>query len=80
MKVGGESSIMDPIMGMLALIFYVLVFIVACPIGITLILYRLFDSPQVLDAKEAPPRVLQGGDRADTPMTLAPNVPGLQEP
>jgi hypothetical protein len=61
---------------MLALIFYVLVFIVACPIGITLFLYRVFDSPQVLDAKEAPPRRA----RADTPMILAPNVQGLQEP
>ena len=80
MKVGGESSIMDPIIGMLTLISYVLVFIVACPIGITLILYRLFDSPQVLDANEAPPLVLQSGDLADTPMTIAPNVPSLQEP
>jgi hypothetical protein len=71
---------MDSIIGMLALISYVLVFIVGCPIGITLILYRLFDSPQVLDAKQAPPRVLQGGYRADTPMTLAPNVQGLQDP
>jgi hypothetical protein len=70
---------MDPIIGMLTLISYVLVFIVACPIGITLILYRLFDSPPMLDAKEAPPRVLQGGDLTNTPMTLAPNVQSLQE-
>ncbi len=80
MKVGGESSIMDPILGTLSLISYVLFFLVVCPIGITLILYRLFGSPQLLDVKEPSPLVLQGGDLADAPMTIATNAPSQQEP
>jgi hypothetical protein len=80
MKVGGESSIMDPMLGTFSLISYVLFFLVVCPLGITLILYRLFRSHQVLDVKEPSPLVLQSGDLADAPMTIATNVPGLKEP
>jgi len=80
MEVGGESIIMDPILGMFALISYMLFFLVACPIVITLILYRLFRSPQVLDIKEHSPLVLQGGELAETPTTITTNVPNLQEP
>ncbi len=80
MKVGGESSIMDPILGTLALISYVLFFLVVCPISITLIMYRLFRSPQLLDVKEPSPLVLQSGDLTDAPMTIATNVLGLKEP
>lgn len=80
MKVGGESIIMDPILGVFSLISYVLVFLIVCPIGITLILYRLFSSPPVLDVREPSPLVLQSVDLADAPMTVATNVPGLNEP
>jgi hypothetical protein len=75
----GENYIMDPIIGMFALITYVIVFFVACPIGITLILYQLFDSPRVLGVKKTSPFVLQGEALADTPMTIATNVTNLQE-
>jgi hypothetical protein len=80
MKIGGESSITNPILGMFALISYVLFFLVVCPIGITLILYRLFGSPQMLDVKEPYPLVLQSVDLADAPMTVATNVLSLNEP
>ncbi len=80
MKVGGESSIMDPILGTLALISYVLFFLVVCPISITLIMYRLFRSPQLLDVKEPSPLVLQSGGLTHAPTTIATNVPGLKEP
>jgi len=71
---------MDPILGVFSLISYVLFFLVVCPIGITLILYHLFSSPQVLDVKEPSPLVLQSVDLTDAPMTIATNVPGLKEP
>jgi hypothetical protein len=71
---------MDPISGTLALISYVLFFLVVCPIGITMILYRVFRSPQVLDVKEPSPLVLQSGDLVDAPMPIAANVPILKEP
>ncbi len=80
MKVDGESSIMDPILGTFALISYVLFFLVVCPIGITLVLYRLFRSPQMLGVKEPYPLVLQSVDLADAPMTVATNVISLNEP
>ena len=76
---GGEGSIMNPILGTLALISYVLFFLVVCPLGITLILYRLFRSPLVLDVKEASPLVLQGIELADAPIPVATNVPSLKE-
>jgi hypothetical protein len=71
---------MDPILGMLALISYVLFFLVVCPIGITLIMYRLFSSSPVLDVKAPSPLVLQSEELTDAPITIATKVPGLQEP
>jgi hypothetical protein len=75
----GEKYIMDPIIGMFALISYIVVFFVACPIGITLVLYQLFDSPRVLGVKKASPFVLQGEALADTSIIIATNVSNLQE-
>ncbi len=80
MKLSGDSRIMDPIVGVFALASYVLFFLVVCPIGITLILYQLFRSPQVLDVREPSPLVLQSGGLADAPIPIAQNVPGLKEP
>ena len=71
---------MDPILGTLALISYVLFFLVACPMCITFILFRLFGPPQVTDVKEAPPLVPPGGDLADTPMIKTTNFTKLLEP
>jgi len=80
MKLSGDSRIMDPIVGVFALTSYVLFFLVVCPIGITLILYRLFRSPQALDVREPSPLVLRSGGLADAPIPIAQNVPGLKEP
>ena len=76
----GENSIMEPIVGIFALISFVLFSLVVCPIGATLILFRLFGPPQVKDVKEAPPLVPQGGDLADTPMIKITNVTKVLEP
>ncbi len=80
MEVGGENSIMEPIVGTFALISYVLFFLVVCPMCITFILYRLFGPPQVTEVKEAPPLILQGEDLADTPMIKTTNFAKLLEP
>lgn len=80
MKLSGDSRIMDPIVGVSALTSYVLFFLVVCPISITLILYRLFRSPQALDVREPSPLVLQSGRLANAPIPIAQNVPGIKEP
>ena len=79
-EVGGENNIMEPIVGIFALISFVLFFLVACPICITFILFRLFGPPKVTDVKEVPPLILQSEDLADTPMIQTTNFTKLLEP